>query len=54
MLLLVKLQVSTSNLTKSNTPPWMFFSFLNCTHGVKLRSVSNYSARFQPLAFANL
>ena len=27
MLLLVKLQVSTSNLTKSNTPPWMFFRF---------------------------
>ena len=27
VLLLVKLQVEPCNLTKSNTPPWMFFTF---------------------------
>ena len=26
-LLLIKLQAKTCNLTKSNTPPWVFFSF---------------------------
>ena len=28
VLLLVKLQVSACNFTKSNTPPWLFFTFL--------------------------
>ena len=28
MLLLVKLQASARNFTKSNTPPWVFFTFL--------------------------
>ena len=28
MLLLVKLQASARNFTKSNTPPWVFFMFL--------------------------
>ena len=23
------------NFTKSNTPPWVFFTFLNCTNGTK-------------------
>ena len=27
MLLLLKMQVSTCNFTKSTTPPWMFFRF---------------------------
>ena len=29
MLLLVKLQASTCNFTKSSTPPWVLFKFLN-------------------------
>ena len=28
VLLLVKLQASACNFTKSNTPPWVFFTFL--------------------------
>ena len=28
VLLLVKLQASARNFTKSNTPPWVFFTFL--------------------------
>ena len=55
LLLLVKLQVSACNLTKSNTPPWVFFRFLKLYSWCQIaQSVSNYSARFQPLAFANL
>ena len=27
MLLLVKLQTSVCNITKSNIPPWVFFAF---------------------------
>ena len=27
-----------SNFTKSNTPPWVFFTFLNCTNGTKSRN----------------
>ena len=40
VLLLVKLQASGGNFTERNTPPWMFFSFLNCTNGTKSRNVS--------------
>ena len=35
VLLLVKLQASKCNFTKSNSPPWVFFTFLNCTNGTK-------------------
>ena len=28
------------NFTKSNTPPWVFFTFLNCTNGTKLRKTT--------------
>ena len=38
VLLLVKLQASACNFTESNTPPWMFFTFLNCAHGTKSRN----------------
>ena len=35
-LLLVKLQVSACNFTKSNTRPWVFLKFfLNCANGTK-------------------
>ena len=33
VLILVKLQASACNFTKINTPPWAFFTFLNCTNG---------------------
>ena len=32
VLLLVKLQADPK-FTKSNTPPWVFFTFLNCAYG---------------------
>ena len=35
MLLSVKLQVLTCNFSKRNTPPWVLFTFLNCTNGTK-------------------
>ena len=40
VLLLVKLQaisnkLNACNFTKSNTPPWVFSRFLNCTNGTK-------------------
>ena len=38
VLLLVKLQVLACNFTKKNTPPWVFFIFLNCTNGTKWRN----------------
>ena len=31
------------NFTKSNTPPWVFFAFLSCTNGAKLRKASQMS-----------
>ena len=41
VLLLVILQAEASNFTKSNTPPWVFFSrFLNCTNDTKSRKAS--------------
>ena len=33
-------KVAACNFTKSNTPPWEFFTFLNCTNGAKLGNVS--------------
>ena len=39
-LLLVKLQAKVCNFTKSNTPPWVFCTFLNCTNGTKLHKAS--------------
>ena len=41
VLLLVKLQAEACNFTKSNTPPWVFFTFLNCTNGTTGRKASN-------------
>ena len=35
---LIKLQASACNFTKSNTPPWVFFTFLNCAHSTKSRN----------------
>ena len=40
VLLLVKLQVSACNFTKSNTPPWVFSRFLNRTNDTKSRNAS--------------
>ena len=38
VLILVKLQASACNFTKINTPPWVFFTFLNCTNATKSRN----------------
>ena len=34
VVILVKLQASTCNFTKSNTPPWVLSRFLNCTRPI--------------------
>ena len=39
MLLLVKFQFN-----KSNTPPWVFFTFLNCINDTKSRNASHVEA----------
>ena len=49
VLLLVKLQVLACNFTKSSTPPWVFFNFLNCANGTKSRNASHI--RFQKEVF---
>ena len=43
LLLVVKLQAC--NFTKSNTPPWMFSRFVNCTNGTKSYKTSHISHR---------
>ena len=40
MLLLVKFQA----FNKSNTPPWVFFTFLNCINDIKSRNASHVEA----------
>ena len=40
-ILLVKLQAEVCNFSKSNTPPWVFFTFLNCPNGNKSRKASH-------------
>ena len=35
VLLLVKLQALSCNFTKSNTPPWVLWSFINFTNDIK-------------------
>ena len=35
VLLLVKSQAKACNFNKSNTPPWLFAHFLNCTNSTK-------------------
>ena len=40
MILLVTLQAQACNFTKSNTLPWVFSCFLNCTNGIKWRKAS--------------
>ena len=54
--LLVKLQASACNFTEINTPPRVFFSFLNCTNGAdlvpngtKLTSYSQYLHYMVPI-----
>ena len=36
--ILVKLQAKACNFTKTNTPPWVFFTFLNCINDTKARN----------------
>ena len=37
LLLVVKLQTKACNFTKSNTPPWVLFTFFKCTNATKSR-----------------
>ena len=41
VLLLVKLQAKTCNLTKIDTPPWVFLCFLDCTDETKSSKTSS-------------
>ena len=41
VLLLVKLQALACNFTKSNTTPWMFFSFLDFANDTTSRNASH-------------
>ena len=45
VILLFKLKVEVCNFTKSITFSWMFFTFLNCTNGTKLRKASHLNHR---------
>ena len=36
----VRIREKACNFTKSNTPPWVYFTFLNCTNGTKWRNAS--------------
>ena len=40
VIVLLKLQTSACNFTKSITPPWVFSPFLNCTNSTKSRKAS--------------
>ena len=40
VLLLVKLQALVCSFTKSSTPPWVFFTFFNCTNDTKSHNAS--------------
>ena len=52
VLLLVKLQAKTCNFTKSNTPPWLFFTFLKIvqvvpngtTHHIFLKNLDGFES----------
>ena len=36
--------VTFSKVAKSNTPPWVFFTFLHCTDDTKLRKASQINS----------
>ena len=44
--ILVKFQASACNFTKIYTPLWVFFTFLNCANGTKLRNAPHMKYRF--------
>ena len=50
---LIKWQAEASNFNKSNTPPWVFFTFFKCTNGTKLRNASHMFGKIlnTPLTF---
>ena len=47
-LLLVKVQTSAYNFTKSNNPKWLFFTFFNCKNGSKSHDASQWQC-FLPM-----
>ena len=46
VMILVKLQASACSFTEINTPPWVYFMFLNCTNGTKSRNGPHISKSF--------
>ena len=55
VLLLVKLQASACNFTKSNTPPWVFFTFFKLYkwHQIAQRITVNFDHRLTPVKNIN-
>ena len=47
VLLSVKLQASALNFIKSNSPPGVFFTFLNCANGTKSRKASHMWTKYK-------
>ena len=47
VLLSVKLQASALNFIKSNSPPGVFFTFLNCANGTKSRKASDMWTKYK-------
>ena len=43
---LVKLQAKACNLTKSNSPPWAFFTFFKFANGTKSREAPHIWSMF--------
>ena len=55
VILLVKLQVSASNITKSNTPPWVFFTYFKFHRWYQiLQSISSMLRNFKMGEFYQL
>ena len=53
VLILEKLQAETCNFTEINTPPWVFFTLLNCTNGTKSRNASHIHKIFPSISNAD-
>ena len=54
VLILVKLQASTCNFIKINTPPWVFSRFLSCTNGNKSRNAPHFNLGAGSATFESL
>ena len=50
VLILVKLHAAACNFAKINTPPWVFFTFFNCTNGTKSHNTTHITVERSFLA----